>query len=296
MKSFLKKIIPSFILDLYRKEKSKERMKEIEKAKEEGNVHTRNSILEFLRISGIKEGDAVMLHSSLTSLGFVEGGADAVINAFLTSVGNSGTLMMPSFPASGFNFDHLNAGNVFDVRYTAGKTGIISETFRKMQGVRRSLHPTDPVIAFGPKAEFLTNEHFGQLTPYNEKSPFMKLCELNGKIILVGVDLNSLTNLHTLEDAVKDFKFPIYHPKVFDCALIDENGGKKIMKTKVHDPAWSRKRKCNELIPVFTKDGCLKELKMGKTGVYLIDAKGMHESMLKNYREKGITMYTPQGS
>jgi aminoglycoside 3-N-acetyltransferase len=296
MKSFLKKILPSFILDLYRREKSKERLKEIEKAREEGNVHSKNSIAGFLKASGIKEGDVVMLHSSLTSLGFVEGGAPAVIDAFLSSIGNSGTLMMPSFPASGFNFDHLSEEKVFDARNTPSKTGIISETFRKMTGVKRSLHPTDPVVAFGPKAEYLTGEHFGQLTPYSEKSPFLKLCELNGKIILMGVDLNSLTNLHTLEDAVTDFKFPVYHSKIFDCELVDEDGAKKAMRTKVHDPAWSRKRKCNELIPVFTKDGCLKELRMGRTGVYLIDAKGMHESMLKNYSEKGITMYTPQGS
>ncbi|MGZ3899048.1 MAG: AAC(3) family N-acetyltransferase, partial [Bacteroidia bacterium] len=159
----------------------------------------------------------------------------------------------------------------------------------------RSLHPTDSVCALGLQAFELTHSHFGQLTPYNSESPFYKLCVLNAKIVLIGVNLDSLTNLHTLEDAIPGFKYPVYHSKIFECRMINEKGETVVMKTKSHDPKWSKKRKCNELKPLFKEAGFLAEAKIGEANIIIIKAKEMHEWMVKNYVEKGITMYTPHG-
>ena len=74
----------------------------------------------------------------------------------------------------------------FDVLNSPSKTGAITECFRKMKGVVRSLHPTEPVSAFGPLAEYFTRDHFNQLTPYNKNSPFYRVGEKQGKIFYVG--------------------------------------------------------------------------------------------------------------
>ena len=158
------------------------------------------------------------------------------------------------------------------------------------------MHPTDSVCAFGPMADFFTNGHFGQLTPYNENSPYARLTAKAGKILNVGVPLNtSLTNMHTLEDAV-EFKFPVYHSKIYDARIRDEEGRIRVMKTKVHDPAFSTKRKPDEQIPMFMKDNALHHGKFGNADVMIVDAVKLFGSMLKNYRERGVTMYTPHGS
>ncbi|MBA3665073.1 MAG: AAC(3) family N-acetyltransferase [Bacteroidetes bacterium] len=296
MRKLLLKILPSGIIELYKNYRRSLRKKRLSHLEKENRIVTQEVIENALAKNGIHQGDTVMLHSSLSKIGFVKGGAETVIQAFLKVIGGQGTLVMPSFPAVGYNYDYLNAFPVFDIKNTPSKMGVITEVFRKMKGVKRSFHPTDSVCALGPQAEYLTSTHFGRLTPYDENSPFFKLTKLNAKIVMIGVTLDSLTNLHTLEDAVPDFKFPVYHSRIFDCKLVNENNEVVFMKTKCHDPNYSKKRKCNELLPLFKSGGFLSESVLGETSMLIIEAEKMHEWMIKNYREKGITMYTPKGS
>src|SRR5262245_25669165 len=67
---------------------------------------------------GLRPGDTVLVHSSLSRLGFVEGGAEAVIDALLDAIGPSGTLCMPSFPFDTYVADYLRANPSFDLRQT----------------------------------------------------------------------------------------------------------------------------------------------------------------------------------
>ncbi len=296
MRKLLLKILPQFIIDHFKDNKKRTKSRLRDELKRENKILTKKDIEQFLQNNGIKTGDVIMLNSSLSKIGFVEGAAQSVIDGFLNVIGNTGTLVMPAFPAMGYNYDYLKTDPVFDVKNTSSRMGIITETFRKMKDVKRSLHPTDSVCALGEKADLITNSHYGQITPYNSKSPFYKLCELNAKIILLGVDFNSLTNLHTLEDAVTDFKFPVYHSHIFEIEIINEKNEKRRVKTKVHDPKFSKQRKCNELLPHFKKAGFIKETNLGMAHVMVIEAKPMHDWMVKNYNEKGITMYTPNGN
>jgi aminoglycoside 3-N-acetyltransferase len=296
VRKLLLKILPQSIIDFYKNNKKQYKLKQREALLQNKQIVTEQEIIHQLHQVGIKQGDIIMLHSSLSKIGYVDGGADTVINSLLNVIAEDGTLMMPAFPAVGYNYDYLNTNPVFDVKHTASKMGIITENFRKRNGVLRSLHPTDSVCALGKQASYLTEGHFDQLTPYNSHSPFYRLYELKGKIVLIGVDLNSLTNLHTLEDAVDDFKYPVYHSHLFNCKLINEKGECLVMQTKAHNPVYSKKRKCNELILHFEKAGFLKRFKVGLADCLLIDAQHLHLWMVKNYIDFGITMYTPNGN
>ncbi len=295
MRKLLRNILPQALIDLYKQRKKRLAAKQRDELAKNKQTVSEVEIISVLQNAGIKEGDVLMVHSSLRKIGLVEHGADTLIEGLLKTIGSQGTLMMPSFPAIGFNYDYLKSKPVFDLKHTPSKMGIVTETFRKKTGVVRSLHPTDSVIAFGKEAEYLVKDHFGQLTPYNEKSPFYRLCGLKGKILMIGVQLESLTNLHTLEDAVPDFKYPVYHETVFTTELMDEAGNRQTMQTKVHNPVYSKKRRCNDLIPPFETAGFLKHFKLGHADCMLIDANAMHAWMVENYKTKGITMYTPQG-
>jgi aminoglycoside 3-N-acetyltransferase len=295
VRQFIRNILPQQLIDFYKNQKKRRKQKQRETLASTNHIVTQNQIIEQLKENGLKNGEVVMLHSSLSKIGYVEGGAQTVIDSILKVIGDEGTLVMPAFPAIGFNYDYLMTNPVFDISNTPSKMGIITEVFRKMKQVKRSLHPTDSVCALGKQADYLIKDHYNQLTPYNQNSPFYRLCELKAKIILIGVDLNSLTNFHTLEDAVPDFVYPVYHQTLFDTQLIDESGKSLIMKTKVHNPAFSKKRKCNDFIKPFTDAGFMTSFKIGLANCYCIEADKLHKWMIENYKLKGITLYTPQG-
>ena len=295
MRKILLNILPKSVIVFYKNSKKQKRLKQRELLISQKKIVTKQQIIEKLKSIGIKDGETIMLHSSLSKIGFVENGANTVIDAFTEVIGKDGTLVMPAFPSIGFNFDYLKTNPVFNIKDTPSKMGNITEVFRKKEYVLRSLHPTDSVCAIGKQAEYLVKDHFNQLTPYNSNSPFYKLTQLNSKIILIGVDLNSLTNFHTPEDAITNFEFPVYHKTQFNSLVIDENGIKKTMLTKVHNPEWSKKRKCNTFIVSFESAGFLKHFTLGNAQCMIINANEMHNWLVENYKTKGISLYTPQG-
>ena len=295
LKQILIRFAPQFILELAKSWKKNIRRKELDKQRNLNIALTKEILIKELRRIGINAGDHVLVHSALSKIGYIENGPTTLIEALIDVVDDNGTLLMPSFPAKGRNKDHLESYPFFDIKNTPSQMGITTEIFRKMPDVFRSFHPTDTVCAKGKLAEHFTNSHYNQLTPYNEFSPFRKLCDANGKILMLGTTLNgACTNLHTLEDAV-DFEYPVYDDKIFEVTMIDANSNSSIVKTKVHNPVYSAKRNADALKPLFEKEKALTNDQIGDAKTMLIDANKMFEVLVKYYNGDGVTMYTPYG-
>ncbi|MBC7287889.1 MAG: AAC(3) family N-acetyltransferase [Armatimonadetes bacterium] len=155
---------------------------------------TKDQIVEGLRELGVKPGMVLMVHASLSALGAVEGGPQTVIEALLEAVGPDGTLAMPA----------MSGDRIFDLENSPSSVGIISETFRKWPGVRRSLHPTHSACALGPQADYLVEGHINEPTAVGPGSPWGKLASLpNGYVLLMGVDQDRNTLLHHAEELVR---------------------------------------------------------------------------------------------
>jgi aminoglycoside 3-N-acetyltransferase len=271
--------------------------RKLHKQKISGNIVTKGQLIHDFHQSGIVAGDCVLVHASLSKIGFVDNGPQDIVDALLSLVGPRGNILMPNSPNAEYQLDYIQKNTLFDVKKAPSKLGALSEYFRKLPNAKRSAHPTEPVSCLGPDAIFFTENHFGELTPYSKESPFYKLVERKGKILYIGVTLaNAGTSLHILEDAVKDFKFPVYFPEKFKVNILFEDGVTKEMETFVHDPVQSKKRKCDELIPLFEREGNLKHVLVGQAPTLILDAKGMFDTMIKQYNENGVTMYTPKGS
>lgn len=297
MRNFLRKIAPGFLLNWYRDSKKRSKDAFLIKERNKGRVYTKKDLIRQFRKLGIQKGDILLVHSSLSKIGYVENGPKDVVEALLETVGEDGHLLMPNSPNESFQLDYIQKLDFFDLANSKSKLGAISEYFRLLPDAVRSAHPTEPVSCIGPDAEYFVGHHFGNLTPYNENSPFYRVSEKNGKILYLGVTLdNAGTNLHTLEDAIENFKFPVYYPDQFEVKIRFENRTLRTMNTLVHNPDQSKKRKCDGLIPLFEEKGVLKKVKIGKAKSLLVDAKGMYEVMLEEYKERGVTMYTPKGS
>jgi len=150
---------------------------------------------------GLKKGDTVGVHSSLSSFGYVEGGADTVIDALLETVGERGNIVMSTHSANlsedkrtpemiALGISWLFRILPYDPSKTPVTTGIIPETFRKRKGVVRGLHPSLSIAASGPKAKVLSEG-------------WHRLCELDGYILLIGVGLDRCTAMHLAEKRVR---------------------------------------------------------------------------------------------
>ena len=59
-------------------------------------IYTKKDLIRIFRKIGIDKGMNLIVHSSLSSLGYVVNGANDVIDALLETIGKDGTLMMPS--------------------------------------------------------------------------------------------------------------------------------------------------------------------------------------------------------
>ncbi len=160
-----------------------------------------------LRASGIHSGDVLLVHSSLKSMGHVEGGAEAVIDACLEVLGSDGTLVMPTL----IQKDFADAYRTWHMDKPSD-VGLITETFRRRPGVLRSDQATHSVAASGALAGYLTRDHgrygkrigaFGD-TPFAVCSPWQKLYDLNAKVLLLGVNMSSNTCKHLTEYQIVD--------------------------------------------------------------------------------------------
>lgn len=151
---------------------------------------TKEQIVFALELGGIQKGDVVLMHSALSNIGYVEGGADTVIDAVLEAVGSEGT-----FAVSTMSFN-----NPFDAAMDPSTVGIISERHRLRPNSLRSLRPVHSINAIGARAEELIRDHDKCETNCGPGSPYLKLRDMGGKIILLGVDMNRNTTLHAIED------------------------------------------------------------------------------------------------
>ncbi len=159
------------------------------------NVDYRILKEDFSRI-GLCKGDAVLLHSSYKSMGGVGGGIETVINALLSVIGDTGTLIAPAF-----TFSYVTEENpVFHYVEMPSCVGAISEYVRHMDGAKRSINPTHSCSVIGAKRDFYVDGHENDRTPIGVHSPIYKLHKDGGKILMLGCSLNSNTSMHGVEE------------------------------------------------------------------------------------------------
>jgi len=157
-------------------------------------VLSRDDIVNDLRALGVGPGMTIMVHSSLSALGRVEGGAETLIEALIEAVGPEGTVAMPAMPG----------GGVFDIDESPSTVGTVTEVFRTYPGVQRSFHPTHSACAIGPKADYLLEDTLDQPTAVGTESPWGRLSRLSeGYVLLLGVDQDRNTLLHHAEEIVR---------------------------------------------------------------------------------------------
>jgi aminoglycoside 3-N-acetyltransferase len=234
---------------------------------------TKERLKEGLLQIGLEPGDHVMMHSSLKSFGFVAGGGDTVLDAVLETVGDEGTLLVPTNTFTGSVTVYLRGLQEIDLRTAPSQMGKITETARTRPDFIRSIHPTHPVAGSGKLAQELLSEHHLDDTATGRLSPYGKLALLTkGRVLLVGVDCSCNTMIHTAEQ--------YYTPYIF-------NGESFVVKVtsadnSVHDVAVrgycvGMERNFPVIEPFLTGAGVMNQINIGKSTVSLIRTQGLME-------------------
>ncbi|KAF0327778.1 hypothetical protein GQ607_004987 [Colletotrichum asianum] len=174
---------------------------------------TKQSLISDFKNLGIVEGETLLLHSSLSRLGWVNGGAETVISALLEVLGDEGTLVVPTY--TGDNTDPAEWRSpraprelwqtirdtmpAYDPRITRTRgVGAIPEMLRNWPGAMRSGHPQTSFAAVGPKADEITAGHALDCR-LGENSPLAKLEQLEARILLLGTGFDTCTAFHLAE-------------------------------------------------------------------------------------------------
>ena len=157
---------------------------------------------------GLKSSDTVIIHSSLKSFGYVEGGAEAVIDAFKETL-SEGTLCFPALNQKNFARAYID----WNINTTPSDVGFLSETFRLLPDTLRSDQETHSVTAWGVNAKYITEAHrvpgterlclWGNYA-FSRTSPWQRIYELCGKVIFLGVQMRFNTIKHLVECIIVD--------------------------------------------------------------------------------------------
>lgn len=226
----------------------------------------------FLQV-GLQPGDFVLVHTSLSSFGHVEGGAQTLVEALLKAVSPDGNVMVPTLTGSEkLSPDHPPR---FNPRTSECWTGALPRLFRSLPEAKRSLHPTHSVAVIGPRAEEILQGHELCTTPCAGDSPYGKLYSLDGKILLLGVDHESSTYLHTLEEMAS---VPYHLQPTPTRAIIETASGEQEVSFFLHQ--YGTPRCFNRIDRPLDELGIQRKITIGKALIRCINVRALTDWLL----------------
>lgn len=255
---------------------------------------TRRRMVQQLKDLGLQAGDTVMAHSSLGAMGYVEGGADTVIDALLDVLGPTGTLLVPAYPIRDWSTESLHNLPVLE-RDSESRMGAITNSLMRRKGVVRSLHPSHSWIGVGPQADFLLRDHHQSITPCGPNTPFDRMLQIDGWVVTLGSPWGKCTFWHVIEDRVS-YPLNVYFHETFSAPVRFPDGSLKQVPFKIHDPALGKvridRRRDHELMILdrFQRYGLVRKGSIGSGEAVAVRARDFLEG-LKLLLEEGITIY-----
>ncbi len=178
--------------------------------------------------AGISRGCSILVHSSFKSLGINGREApDQIIEGLLTAVGGEGNVLFPAL-----SYEHVTRANpVFDVIKTKSCVGFLPEYFRINHATCRSLNPTHSVSGKGKNVARLLDGHISDDSPLGANSPYRRLKDEKGKIVMIGCGLRPNTFMH----AVEEYAAPEYaRCGILEYKIIDRKNNVILKKMHTH--------------------------------------------------------------
>jgi aminoglycoside 3-N-acetyltransferase len=226
---------------------------------------------------GVVPGDVLMVHSAFDRFRGFHGGPVDVVRALQEAVGPGGTLMMPTFPFRGTALEYARSEPVFDAQHTVSRMGLITEVFRRAPGVVRSLHPTHSVAAWGSRAAAIIAGHELAETPCGRLTPYGRLLDYDGKILLAGVPPSTMTFCYFVAEELQPrLPVPVLTQERYPMRWKDGDGTVRVSQLRLFAPGID-----HDLHPLFSelkRRNQWHERSVGRLRLILVRAREVYEA------------------
>ena len=220
--------------------------------------------------------EILFVHSSLSRCGHFSSGPHGILQMLRK---HCQTLCLPTHT---YCYTVDGATETYDPRCTESRIGAITNTFWRMPGVKRSIHPTHSLAAIGPHSEHLCENHQACETACGSGTPYMRLIDLDAAVLMFGATMNTYTLFHCAEDAANCGY--LYEDEPYQLSACDELG-------TIHDVVLRRQdmtvpRRFTEMREELHKAGLLKIMPLGMNELlYLPSSKRVHEYTVNKITE-----------
>ncbi len=236
-------------------------------------------IREALESCGAFNADLLLVHSSLSACGSIDGGPTTVINALRSWITDRAALALPthtwSYP------DATGVAPLYDFRSTPSLVGTITNYYWRQPGVVRSQHPSHSLAVSGPGAEELCRDHELRETPCGPGTPYLRIAEGNSSVLMFGATMDSYTLYHTAEDSA-DVPY-LYMPQQFTLRTRGEYGIVRSVQMWRQDMSVARRFEATT--EWLVEQGLLVRRKLGLSELLFIpSARALHERVVEEMR------------
>lgn len=217
-------------------------------------MYTKEYLISQLEQMEIDPKGTLLVHSSMKAIGEVEGGADTVLDA-LCEYMKDGLLVLPTHTWATMSPTHT----VFDVTNEPSCVGLLTNLFRRREGVIRSYHPTHSVAAFGKDAaDYVAGEELTR-TPCPRNGCWGKLYDREATILFLGCSLKRNTFLHGVEEWENTPNRLAAQPQEFTVVAPD---GQKFSvpqyRHQTNDPNLNPSEYYDKMELIFAREGAIR--------------------------------------
>lgn len=255
-------------------------------------AYSPDALQSTLRTLGIGPGDHLLVHSGFRRVNGFHGTPGDVIDCLLDAIGPDGNLLMLSIPYRGSSEHHAESDPLFDVLRTPSAVGLISEVFRRRDGVLRSLNPLHPVLAYGPLAPWLVADHEKCVRSCGKGSPFERFLGLDGKFLFFDAPYRSLTFMHYVEDLFRErLPVPLYGERPVTLRVKDASGREVKVPQYVFSLAARTRRNFGAIEDRLVRESLMRAARVGNTHLLCVGARSVVECT-RRLVEEGEGFYT----
>lgn len=245
-----------------------------------GKIYSQDDLIEALIRLGIQKGDIICCHSEIYSFGIpllpIKDFLNALIECLFETVGQNGTLIMPTFTYSFCN------NEVYDKLNSKCTVGALGEFFRKQNGVKRT---NDPIFSFaikGAKEKLFLNQD-DQKSCFDDNCVYAILVKNKGKILNFG-NKDCFTFAHyPIEKVGVDYRYF----KEFEGLIIDEKGQSYHKSIQYYVREHDVYETDEKIIKFLENKSYFNKIGFGGTFLNLIDAQAFYNDLIKAYKENG---------
>lgn len=242
----------------------------------------------------LARGSIVFIHSSVDNLN-IRFDTLRLLEILLETVGEEGTLVFPCWHFTYRAEDYLRSGKVFDVRRSPSALGMLSEMARRYPGAKRSLHPTNSIVAIGKDADAIVGSHHLDIYPCGIKSPYYISMKMGGIIAGIGVNAHFMSFVHCPEDVLKnDFPIKTRMDAVFETRVKKNDGSFEIVNTLAAHPQI-KNNDINRFLKKYIPESICRNFTLKGNRFFVAQPKELFDSMVK-FSKANKTIYTEKAA